>query len=397
MNRAPTLRPLHLINPEDAAREAARSGVSAGELTEFATRTAQSPGRPYAWTDLDADWAARLAAAADRFDLRTLPAPSAGRLYMAASAPELARLRAALDDPGFAPIGTLVDGAPAALVTKRRVLRYGSRPLLMGVLNVTPDSFSDGGRYADPARAISRAWEIAEQGADLIDVGGESTRPGAEPLAESEELNRVLPVIEGLADRFPLPISIDTYKGGVARRAFEAGADLVNDITGLDADPEIARAAAEHGAPLVLSHIRGTPRSMQESPTYADIMAEVASDLLASARLAMREGVPRTALLIDPGIGFGKSLDHNLELIRRLPEIAGLGFPLLIGVSRKSFIGRILDRPPDARLEGSLAAAEAARLGGAAIVRVHDVAETARFFAVLGAIGAWAETEKGRR
>jgi len=396
LNRAPTLRPLHLVHPGDIAREAARSGVSPDNLVEFATRVAQSPRRLYAWTDLDPDWAARLAASAQRLDLRTLPARSADRLYMAASAPELARLRAALDGPDSAPIATLVDGAPGALVTRRRVLRFGSRPLLMGILNVTPDSFSDGGRYVDPARAISRAWEIAQHGADLIDIGGESTRPGAEPVAESEELKRVLPVIEGLADRFPLPISIDTYKCGVARRALEAGADLVNDITGLRADPAIARAAADHGAPIVLSHIRGTPRSMQEDPAYVDVMAEVASELLASTRLAMREGVAHTALLLDPGIGFGKSFDHNLELIRRLPEIAGLGFPLLIGVSRKSFIGRILDRPPDARLEGSLAAADAARLGGAAIVRVHDVAETARFFAILGAIGAWDETEKGR-
>jgi dihydropteroate synthase len=314
---------------------------------------------------------------------------------MAASPPELARLQTALDAALADSMASFLEGAPTVLATRRRVLRFGPTPLLMGVLNVTPDSFSDGGAHADPERAISRAWEMAEQGADLIDVGGESTRPGAHPVSERDELNRVLPVLEGLAGRFPIPVSIDTYKSGVARQALEAGADIVNDITGLGADPRIARVAAEHGAPLVLSHIRGTPTTMQSSPEYSDVMAEVASDLLASTRLAAREGAPRRTLLVDPGIGFGKSLDHNLELIRRLPEIAGLGFPLLIGVSRKSFIGRILDRPPDARLEGSLAAAEAARLGGATIVRVHDVAESARFFATLAAIGE--STESGKR
>jgi dihydropteroate synthase len=267
----------------------------------------------------------------------------------------------------------------------------------MGILNVTPDSFSDGGAYDDRGRAVARAWQMAEEGADLIDIGGESTRPGADPVPEPEELRRVLPVLEGLGASFPIPVSIDTYKPGVARDALGAGADLVNDVTGLRNGPEIAGLVGESGAPLILSHIRGTPRTMQESPQYGDLMAEVASDLLDSARLAMSEGAARDSLLIDPGIGFGKTFDHNLELIRRLPELAGLGFPLVIGVSRKSFIGRILDRPAAARVEGSLASAEAARLGGAAVVRVHDVGETVRFFRMLSAIENWdrAEEETG--
>jgi dihydropteroate synthase len=264
----------------------------------------------------------------------------------------------------------------------------------MGVLNVTPDSFSDGGAHFDPARAIERAWRIADEGADLIDIGGESTRPGAEPVSAESEASRVMPIITGLGSRYPIPISIDTSKGAVARQALVAGADLVNDVSGLS-DPSLAAAAAEFGAPLVVSHIRGTPRTMQADPRYDDPMAEVAAELLAAVSIALREGVASEAILLDPGVGFGKTFENNLEIIRRLPEIAGLGHPVLVGVSRKSFIGQILDRPAGERIEGSLAAGAAALAGGAAMLRVHDVAETRRFFAVWDALFHRGPSEKG--
>jgi dihydropteroate synthase len=358
----------------------------------------QPPGRLlYAWTGLEPRLGASLRDLCQRLDLRAALSDSGERLYFSAWRGDLERLAKGSTPPASEALRARLDARPSHLRTRRGDLRYGPRPLVMGILNVTPDSFSDGGAYDDRGRAVARAWQMAEEGADLIDIGGESTRPGADPVPEPEELRRVLPVLEGLGANFPIPVSIDTHKPGVARQALGAGADLVNDVTGLRNGPEIARLVGESGAPLILSHIRGTPRTMQESPQYGDLMADVASDLLESARLAMREGAARDSLLIDPGIGFGKTLDHNLELIRRLPELAGLGFPLVIGVSRKSFIGRILDRPAASRVEGSLASAEAARLGGAAVVRVHDVGETARFFRMLGAIENWdrAEEETG--
>jgi len=285
---------------------------------------------------------------------------------------------------------------PHVLACRRRTLAVSSRPLIMGILNVTPDSFSDGGEFHAPADAIRRAWRLAEEGADVIDIGGESTRPGSAPVQAETELERVLPVIRGLGADFPLPLSIDTTKSAVAERALDEGADLVNDVSGLRADPAIAAVGAARGVPVVLSHIRGTPKTMQSSPHYHDVMVEVATELIESATRALSAGVRRDAIWIDPGIGFGKTFDHNLELLRRLSEISSLGLPVLVGASRKSFLGTILDLGVSERLEGSLAAAEAARLGGASMLRVHDVAETRRFVDTLDAIfGAPADHEAG--
>ncbi len=276
--------------------------------------------------------------------------------------------------------------APRTLACRRKSLALSSRPLIMGILNVTPDSFSDGGEHLTPALAIRHAWHLAEAGADVIDIGGESTRPGSASVPAETELDRVLPVINGLGASFPLPISIDTTKAVVAEKALDAGADMDNDISGLRTDPSIAKIAANAAAPIVISHIRGTPKTMQSNPHYHDVMAEVAAELIESATHALDAGVKRDSIWIDPGIGFGKSLEHNIELLRRLSEISSLGLPVLVGASRKSFLGTILGRGVSQRLEGSLAAAEAARLGGASMIRVHDVAETRRFLGTLEAI-----------
>jgi dihydropteroate synthase len=262
-----------------------------------------------------------------------------------------------------------------------------SSPLIMGVLNVTPDSFSDGGRFNRTDRAIERAREIAAEGADILDVGGESTRPGSDSVPAETEIARVVPVIRALGGAYPIPISIDTSKSVVASAAIEAGASIVNDVTGLRADAALAQVAARAGAPLVLCHIQGTPKTMQNDPQYDDLMHDVCRSLLDSVDNALSAGVVKSRIVLDPGVGFGKRFTDNLEILRRLPEIVSLGFPVLVGASRKSFLGRILDSPPQRRLEASLAAAEIARLGGAAIVRVHDIAETRRFFDTIEAIG----------
>ena len=253
------------------------------------------------------------------------------------------------------------------------------RPLVMGVLNVTPDSFSDGGEHFDPGAALDRALEMVEQGADILDVGGESSRPGADPVPEQEELRRILPVIEHLAPRVRVPVSVDTYKASVARRAVEAGAAVVNDISGLRMDPAMAPTVAELGCTVVVMHMRGTPRTMQTDTRYDDLMGEIFEALEGSVGAALEAGVPRERVWIDPGIGFGKSPEGNLVILRRLGELRSLGCPILVGASRKSFIGRALgiDDPKD-RLEGSLAAAVLAVWNGARVVRVHDVRETRR-------------------
>jgi dihydropteroate synthase len=267
-----------------------------------------------------------------------------------------------------------------------RTLPLDRIPLIMGILNVTPDSFSDGGAYSTLEAAVRRAEALVEQGADLVDIGGESTRPGSDPVPAEIERQRVIPVIDRLGAHFPVPISIDTHKASIASEALSAGASIVNDVTGLRADPAVAEIAAAAGAALVVSHIRGTPKTMGANPQYDDLMYEIASELLESARCAMRAGVPRESVIIDPGIGFGKTFEHNTEILRRLPELTGLGLPVLVGASRKSFLGAIMGTPPERRLEGSLAAAALARQGGAAIVRVHDVAQTRRFLDTLAAI-----------
>ena len=257
----------------------------------------------------------------------------------------------------------------------------------MGVLNVTPDSFFDGGRFLDPAAAIARAWAIAEEGADILDIGGESTRPGSETVSTAEELERVLPVLEGL-ESYPLPISIDTRKPEVARAALERGAALVNDVSGLRPGPELAEEAARFGAALVLAHSRGEPATMQTLPPSSDIIREIEGWAEEAVARARSSGVSSEKLILDPGIGFGKTSDQNLEALRNLGRLARSGFPLLVGTSRKSFIGKILDRPSEERIWGTAATVAAAILFGAHIVRVHDVREMADVARLTDAIAA---------
>jgi len=265
-------------------------------------------------------------------------------------------------------------------------LDLSSRTHVMGVLNVTPDSFSDGGRYLRVDRALAQAERMAEAGADLIDIGGESTKPGAPPVPLDEELRRVIPVIERVAARCRLPISVDTSKAEVARRAIEAGAAMINDVTALRGDPAMAEVAAEAGVPVVLMHMQGTPATMQRRPRYRALMDDLLRFFRARIASATASGIDRRRLIIDPGIGFGKTLAHNLEILRRLDVLARLGRPILVGPSRKSFLGKLIDRPVDQRLEGTAAAVTAAVLHGAHLVRVHDVAEMVRVVRVADAI-----------
>ncbi len=258
----------------------------------------------------------------------------------------------------------------------RRSLPYGERTLVMGVLNVTPDSFSDGGEFFLLERAVAHAEQMIAEAADIIDIGGESTRPGSAFVSEGEELQRVIPVIERLATKSPVPISIDTTKSSVARAAIAAGAEIVNDISGLRFDPLIADEAARAKAGLVLMHSRGTPKDMQQLPPVDDIMSEVIGELRNSVLVAEERGVARDRIAIDPGIGFGKTLAQNVELIAKLDQlvIAFAEFPIMIGTSRKSFLGKLLDNAPaDQRLHGTIASVVASVLNGAHIVRVHDV------------------------
>ncbi|MGI9105662.1 MAG: dihydropteroate synthase [Pyrinomonadaceae bacterium] len=274
----------------------------------------------------------------------------------------------------------------------RRTLALGGRTLIMGVLNVTPDSFSDGGRFYDPGKAVAHAEEMLSAGADIIDIGGESTRPGGEAVSADEELRRVLPVVERLAKLPNVVVSIDTTKAEVARAALDAGAEIINDISALRFDAQVADEAARSSAGLVLMHSRGTPDTLHQLPPVAEIVAEVVNSLRRSIALAEQHGVSRAAIAIDPGIGFGKSQAQNVELLARLAhlkrEFADL--PLLVGTSRKSFIGRLLDNAAiEDRLHGTMATITAAILHGADIVRVHDVraaVETARVADAIKAV-----------
>ncbi len=256
----------------------------------------------------------------------------------------------------------------------RHNLELGPRTLVMGILNVTPDSFSDGGLYLEPSRAVERAWRIAEEGADLIDIGGESTRPGSPGVDAVEEMRRVLPVLEALDGKYPLPISIDTSKTEVARAALERGASVINDITGLKGDPGLARTAASAGAALVLMHSRGTPATMQKLPPSPDILSEIEQWAEEAVAQAQSDGVSSNKIILDPGIGFGKSVSQNLEILRNLRRLAAVGFPILVGTSRKSFIGAILNKPEADRVWGTGASVALSIVFGAHIVRVHDVA-----------------------
>lgn len=269
-----------------------------------------------------------------------------------------------------------------------RWLELGPRTRVMAILNITPDSFSDGGRLLTPEQVMARGDALVAEGADLLDIGGESTRPGSAPVSEAEELARVLPVIRAL-EPLGLPISIDTRNAAVARQAVEAGAVIINDVSGLRHDPAMAATAAALGAGLVLMHSRATPRDMQADPRYDDLTGEVTAELLAACRVAEAAGVAPERIVLDPGLGFAKTADHNLGLLQNLPELArALGKPLLVGASRKSFIGRVLELGVDDRLEGSLAVAVAAALGGAQIVRAHDVRATVRAVRMADAIRA---------
>jgi dihydropteroate synthase len=256
----------------------------------------------------------------------------------------------------------------------------------MGVLNVTPDSFSDGGFFFDKEKAISRGLGMVEEGADIIDVGGESTRPGSKPVALEEELHRVIPVIESLAKEVDVPISIDTYKSAVAQRAVEAGAQIINDISGLHFDPNLAGVAAREDTPLVLMHIRGTPETMQKDVHYNSLFADILRYLKDSISMAESAGIDPGQIVIDPGIGFGKTIEDNLLILKHLYEFRILGKPILLGTSRKNFIGKILNAKVGDRLEGTLSSIAIAVLNGAHIIRSHDVLEAKKVIAVADAV-----------
>jgi dihydropteroate synthase len=268
-----------------------------------------------------------------------------------------------------------------------RTLVLGDRTLVMGILNVTPDSFSDGGQYLDSEMAVARALEIEKAGADILDVGGESTRPGSEGISAQEEMRRVIPVLEKLRGHLKIPISIDTSKSEVAEAAAYQGAEIINDVTALRADPHLAEIATRRKMPLILMHMRGEPRTMQKRSFARDVMRDVSAGLRRSVAVARRAGVAKSQIVLDPGIGFGKSAQQNFELLARLPELARFGFPLLVGTSRKGFIGHVLGGAPEGeRVWGTAATVAASILGGAHIVRVHDVAEMVQVARVTDAI-----------
>jgi len=265
-------------------------------------------------------------------------------------------------------------------------LTYRGRPLVMGVVNVTPDSFSDGGRFADAAAASAHGRRMAEEGADLLDIGGESTRPGAAPVSIEEELRRVIPVIARLASTVRIPISVDTSKAEVAFQALEAGASIINDVTALRGDPEMATVIERSRAAVILMHMRGEPRTMQCYPRYHDVAGDVAVFLTDAARRAQAMGIERSRILLDPGLGFGKTVAHNLALMRALAQLVSLGYPLVLGPSRKSFIGKTLGANVQERLAGTLACVAQAHAAGVHVVRVHDVRPTVHLLTMLEAI-----------
>jgi dihydropteroate synthase len=273
-----------------------------------------------------------------------------------------------------------------------RTLILGERTLVMGVLNITPDSFSDGGKYLDSGAAVARALQLERDGADILDVGGESTRPGATRIAAEEELRRILPVIQVLRGKLRIPMSVDTRRAEVAKAALAAGAEILNDVSGLQMDPGLGEVARRARAPLILMHMRGTPRTMQKGPFARDVIRDVLSGLRDAVARAKRAGLAKSQLLLDPGIGFGKTHEQNFEILARLPEFARLGCPIVIGTSRKAFLGKALagpdgpSAPPGERLLGTAATVTASILGGAHIVRVHDIAEMVRVARVADTI-----------
>jgi dihydropteroate synthase len=269
---------------------------------------------------------------------------------------------------------------------RKRTFKLGKQTLLMGVLNVTPDSFSDGGLFFDREKAIAQGLKMVEEGADLIDIGGESTKPGSKPLGLEEELRRVIPVIEALVKEVDVPISIDTYKSTVAKKAIEAGAQMINDISGLHFDPDLAHVASKEDVPLILMHTRGTPETMQKDVHYESLLSEILQYLRESIQRAESAGLDPGQIVIDPGIGFGKTLEDNLLIIKNLQELRILGKPILLGTSRKSFIGKILNTDVTERLEGTLSSIAIGVLNGAHIIRCHDVLEAKKAISVADAI-----------
>ncbi|MFH0945107.1 MAG: dihydropteroate synthase [Planctomycetota bacterium] len=297
------------------------------------------------------------------------------------------------EPPGFLELAHVVARAVSArfvdsfdLPGRRTVLRLGSRPLVMGVLNLTPDSFSDGGRFGNAEQAIDAAFAMQELGADLIDVGAESTRPNAPPVSIDDELRRLMPVLEVLVSRLRVPISVDTMKAEVAERVLDLGVDMINDASGLDFDPRIAEVVARHRSLLVINHMLGSPRTMQDSPRYDDVTAEVCRALRVRLDRAIRAGVNEKTVILDPGIGFGKRVEDNLDLLARVSELRSLGRPLLLGCSRKSFLGQVTGRPVEERGPATAATTALAALRGVMMVRVHDVRETVDMLKVLDAI-----------
>jgi dihydropteroate synthase len=272
------------------------------------------------------------------------------------------------------------------LSCRGHVLDFSAKTGVMGILNVTPDSFYDGGRYVDVQAALERAHQMVEEGADIIDIGGQSSRPGSDPVSEAEERHRLLPVVSALAASLPVMISVDTYRASIAREALEAGAHLINDISALRFDPDLLPVVAAHAAPLILMHMKGLPRDMQLNPRYDALIDEVFAFLHERLDKAQAGGVPAERLLIDPGIGFGKGAQHNLELLRKLHHFLALGQPIVVGTSRKSFIGRILGTEADERLEGTAATVAVSIMHGASIIRVHDVRAMARVARMMDAM-----------
>ncbi|MHB8755558.1 MAG: dihydropteroate synthase [Candidatus Acidiferrales bacterium] len=268
-----------------------------------------------------------------------------------------------------------------------RTLALGEHTLIMGVLNVTPDSFSDGGHFIDPAKAVARAFEMERAGADILDVGGESTRPGSSGISAQDEMARVLPVLNKLRSRLKIPISIDTQKAEVAEAAIAAGAEMINDISALRSDPELARVARQHRLPTILMHMRGKPRTMQQGPFARNALPGIIGGLRAALARAEHAGIAKSQIVLDPGIGFGKNYAQNFDVLARLPELAQLGYPLLVGASRKAFIGHALGGvPPNQRIWGTAAAVAASIFGGAHIVRVHDVFEMSQVARIADSI-----------
>ncbi len=266
------------------------------------------------------------------------------------------------------------------------ILRLGSKTYIMGILNVTPDSFYDGKRYNTIENAIDHAIRMAEEGADIIDVGGESTRPGAYPISEKEETKRIIPVIKILSKKIGLPISVDTYKAKVAEKAIDAGASIINDIGGLQMDKKMAKVADKAKVPVIIMHKKGTPRTMQKYPVRKNLLSEIMSYLKKSVSIAIGAGIDKNKIIIDPGVGFGKTMQQNFQIIKKLCEFKNMGFPILVGTSRKKFIGTVLKAPVQECLYGTLATVAVAAMNGAHIVRVHDVYETVQIVKICDAI-----------